>query len=364
MIRIIFLVVLSLTVKLPGVFSQASFYRADSVRFSKDSLHFGGTISWPAGKGPFPAIVIISGTGKQNRDGLMAGHTVFKDLAGFLNSKGYAVLRTDDRGVGATNGVYETSTTADFADDALTALEFLKQQPGITRVGLMGHSEGAAAACIAAAKTKDVAFVISIAGLAAPGLEALIAQNRAIVDGTAGISELKRTQLNALNDRVFKTIASHVKDSDSTMINAVKATYNSWRIAYDSLTKLDSVNSFRHRIYFPIDGFSQQAAGKWFRFHIAYDPAAYLPKIKVPVLAINGDRDIMVPDSVHLPYYRKYVTYKKGSLLTTAVIPNMNHLLQQCVTCRSDEYSKPGQQLSPQMLEELGKWLAALVQSQ
>ncbi|WP_164974239.1 alpha/beta fold hydrolase [Filimonas effusa] len=328
-------------------------FKADSVIFTRDSLHFGATISWPANREACPGIVLVSGTGQQNRDGLMAGHPVFKELAAFLNGIGFAVLRMDDRGVGQTNGVYETATTADFAADALVAAAFLKHQKGITKVGLMGHSEGGAAVCIAAAQSKEPAFIVSLAGLAAPGLEALKAQNRAIVDGTAGISDSKRMRLNMLNDSVFTTIAQHVSDSDSGMIRAVRGTYERWKLKDNAMLKPDS-NAFRERIYFPIDRFSIQAAGRWFRFHIAYHPAAYMPAIKVPVLAINGDKDIMVPASVHLPYFQKYTG--KG-ILTTVVISQMNHLLQECVSCKPDEYAKPTQHLHPQLLAALGNWL-------
>ena len=336
--------------------NAASIQVADSVTFNKDSLRFGATISWPENRTSCPGIVLVSGTGKQNRDGLMAGHPVFKELAAFLNSIGFAVLRMDDRGVGQTNGVYETATTADFATDALVAADFLQHQKGITKVGLMGHSEGGAAVCIAAARSKDLAFIVSLAGLAAPGLEALKAQNRAIVDGTAGISDSKRMRLNTLNDSVFSTIAQHVSDSDSGMIQAVRGTYDRWKLGDDAMLKADS-NAFRERIYFPIDRFAVQAAGSWFRFHIAYNPADYMPAIQVPVLAVNGDKDIMVPATVHLPYFQQYIGNRKKAILTTVVVSQMNHLLQECVSCKPEEYSKSTQHLHPQLLLALKAWL-------
>lgn len=355
--KFFFPLLLCLTWNMPDCKSQAyyssSIFKADSVTFNRDSLHFGATISWPTGNTSCPGIVLVSGTGKQDRDGIMAGHAVFKELAAFLNSIGFAVLRMDDRGTGTTNGQYETATTADFADDALAAAAFLKSRKGITKVGLMGHSEGGAAICIAAAKNKDIAFIVSLAGLAAPGLEALKAQNRTIVDSTAGISASKRLRLNTLNDSVFTTISQHAKDSDSVMIQSVHATYNRWRAKDDAMLKTDS-NAFRERIYFPIDAFAQHAAGRWFRFHIAYDPVNYMPVIRVPVLAINGGNDIMVPAAVHLPYFKRYI---KGKKLSTVIIPQMNHLLQECRSCKPEEYSKTTQHLHPLLLKELSQWL-------
>lgn len=340
----------------PDCKSQAFVPLQDSVTFTKDSMHYGATISWPASRTACPGIVLVSGTGKQNRDGMMAGHPVFKQLATWLNSIGFAVLRMDDRGAGETNGVYETATTADFAEDALAAAAFLQQQKGIAKVGLMGHSEGGAAICIAAARSSNIAFLVSLAGLAAPGLEALIAQNRAIVDNSPGVSETKKQRLNTLNDSVFYTIAAHVRDADSILIQQVKATYDRWKVKDDAIMKKDS-NAFRERIYYPVDGFARQVAGPWFRFHISYNPADYMKDIRVPVLAVNGDKDIMVPAAIHLPYFKKYIGARKGASITTVVVPQMNHLLQECTTCLASEYSKAEQHMHPQLYKVLSDWL-------
>lgn len=321
---------------------------------ARHSIQFSGTLEIPKGKKTFPTVILVSGTGPQDRNGTMAGHPIFKTIAQHLVASGIAVLRADDRGTGATTGRYDTSSTADFADDALAAVQYLKSRKDIKgKIGLAGHSEGGAIVCIAAAKSKDVDFVVSIAGLAAPGLTALKAQNRAIVNTTKGISDLKKVRLNTLNDQVFDTAYTYRNAADSVLIKKIIATHAAWKQKDDSIMK-NRADSFQERIYYPADRFAYHAAGKWYRFHIGLDPADYFPKVKVPVLAINGANDIMVPAEAHLPFFRKYIPAKK---LTTAVIPNMNHLLQTCTTCLPDEYAKPGQQISPELLNMLSAWI-------
>lgn len=329
---------------------EISFYNADR------SIRFSGTFEKPTDKKTFPILVLVSGTGPQDRNGTMAGQPIFKLIAQHLVANGIAVLRTDDRGAGGTTGRYDTSSTADFADDALAAIQYLKSRKDIKgKIGLIGHSEGGAVVCIAAAKSKDVDFVVSLAGLAAPGLIALKAQNEAIVNTTKGISALKKERLNTLNNQVFDTAYAYRNATDSILIKKIIATHGAWKRKDDSLMR-NRPDSFQERIYYPADRFAHHAAGKWYRFHIGLDPAAYFPQIKVPVLAINGANDIMVPAETHLPYFKKYIPHAKKRL-TTSIIPDMNHLLQTCSSCLPDEYAKPGQQVSPEMLKILTAWV-------
>lgn len=326
------------------------FYNADS------SIRFGGTLTKPAGATRFPTVILLSGTGKQDRSGKMAGMPVFERISAYLVNHGIAVLRTDDRGTGETTGLYDTSSTADFAADAIAAYQYLKSRKDIRgKIGFAGHSEGGAAACIAAASGK-ADFIITLAGLTAPGLEALLAQNQSIIAYTPGVSAAKAERINTLNNILFHKIYAHIHDADSTLEQIIRSTYAQWRQADDSIMK-GKPNQFTDRIYYPIDGFAKQATSKWYRFQMQYDPARYLPLIKVPVLAINGGDDMLVPASVHLPYFKKLITYKGGALADTLVIPKMNHLLQDCVTCQMSEYSLPTQRVSEKMLEKLAVWI-------
>ncbi|MGV3764605.1 MAG: alpha/beta hydrolase family protein [Chitinophagaceae bacterium] len=339
---------------LPGISSHAQ----QEVSFTNEnhSIRFTGTLDMPSGKSIFPTVILVSGTGPQDRNGTMGGHPIFKLIAQHLVANGIAVLRTDDRGTGSTTGRYDTSSTADFADDALAAVRYLKSRKDIKgKIGLAGHSEGGAVVCIAAAKSKDVDFVVSLAGLAAPGLIALKAQNQAIVNTTKGISVFKKERLNTLNEQVFDTAYVYRNAADSILIKKIIATHSAWKQKDDSMMR-NRADSFQERIYYPADRFAHHAAGKWYRFHIGLDPAGYFPQIKVPVLAINGANDIMVPAETHLPYFKKYIPRAKKRV-KTVVIQNMNHLLQTCSSCLPDEYAKPEQQVSPELLKILTAWV-------
>ena len=159
-------------------------FREENIVFhGKDTLRYGATLTVPDTPGKHPAIVIASGTYPQDRDGSMAGHKIYKQIAEYLSSKGIAVLRVDDRGVGESNGVYADATTADFAEDVIAGVEYLKSRHDIDRrkIGVFGHSEGGASCSIAASRCKDIKFLISAAGLMTDGLNSVIRQNRDIV---------------------------------------------------------------------------------------------------------------------------------------------------------------------------------------
>ncbi|WP_343673906.1 alpha/beta hydrolase [Chitinophaga sp.] len=323
---------------------DVQYYNADS------SIHFGGTLIVPAGVQSFPAVVLISGTGKQDRDGTMAGHKMFKVIAEYLGSNGIAVLRVDDRGTGTTTGDYEKATTADFAADAITAVTFLKAYPGVKGIGLVGHSEGGAAAYMAAVKSKDVRFMISLAGLATTGLKALQAQNRAIV-ASAGIPVLMQQRFNAINDIMFDTAYAYAGSPD--MESHLRSAYAAWNERDLARGEQDSVyKKSRDHFFFPLESYIMQATGPWYRYNIRFDPTPWLKQVKVPVLAFNGDKDIMVEADENLGNYKKYVKQVK-----VVKVGGLNHLFQHCVTCTMQEPAKLQEDFAPEVLKEMVSWI-------
>jgi pimeloyl-ACP methyl ester carboxylesterase len=314
------------------------------------SIHFGGTLTLPAGLQSFPAVVLVSGTGKQDRDGTMAGHKMFKVIAEYLSNNGIAVLRVDDRGTGKTTGDYEKATTADFAADAVTAIAYLKAYPGVKGVGLIGHSEGGAAAYMAAVNSKDVRFIISLAGLATTGLKALQAQNRAIVT-SAGIPMLMQQRFNQINDIMFDTAYTYAASPD--MEQHLRNAYTLWNEQDLAKGKQDSVyGKSRDHFFFPLESYVRLATGPWYRYNVRFDPVPWLKQVKVPVLAINGDKDIMVDADENLGNYKKYV--KK---VTIVKVPGLNHLFQHCVTCTMQEPAKLKEDFAPEVLKEMVTWI-------
>ena len=320
------------------------YYNADS------SIHFWGTLTIPSGKQSFPAVVIVSGTGRQDRDGTMAGHKMFKVIAEYLSTNGIAVLRVDDRGTGTTTGDYEKATTADFAADAVTAAAFLKAIKGVKGVGLVGHSEGGAAAYMAAVNSKDVRFVISLAGLATTGLKALQAQNRAIVAG-AGIPVLMQQRFNAINNIMFDTAYAYAASPD--MEQHLRGAFAAWNAADLAKGAQDSVYArSRDHFFFPLESYVRQATGPWYRYQIRFDPVPWLKQLKVPVLAFNGDKDIMVNADENLGNYKKYVHRVK-----VIKVPGLNHLFQHCVTCTMQEPASLKEDFAPEVLKEMVLWI-------
>ena len=336
--------------------SDTLLYKTESVHFcnTDSSIYFGGTLLLPAPDRQNPVVIFVSGTGKQDRDGTMAGHKMFKTIAEYLAQKGIASLRTDDRGAGETSGVYEDATTADFANDVLTAIDFLKSRPDIDpkNIGLIGHSEGGAVIAIAASKSPDVAFLVSLAGLASNGLDALQAQNRNLVENST-IPDYDKKRSNEINKLMFET-AYRYADSDS-LEQKLKETYTRWKIKDDDYFK--SLNIEFDHFRFPIYAYVQTATRPWYRYFVRFNPEKFVSKIKIPVLALNGDKDIMVPCNVNLKNWKMYLKKGGNTDITIEVLPGLNHLFLPCKTCSPQEYTQLKEEFSPLALHIIGDWI-------
>ena len=329
---------------------------ADSVTFKSadGKISFGGTLTKPIGKKAFRTVVILSGTGKQDRDGTMAGHKIFLELATYLTQNGIAVLRTDDRGTGKTSGIYETSTTGDFAQDALAAVRYLKSRKDINpaTIGLMGHSEGGASMSIAAAQSKDVKFLISLSGVATSGLDNLLKQNEDLVSsGPQPDYDKKRS--NEINGMMF-SVAYQYANSDSMEVK-LNETYQTWKLKDDVYFK--SLNKPFDHFRFPIYSYVKTAIGPWYRYFIQYDAAKTIGQIKVPILAINGDKDLYVAADSNLGNWKRYATAGGNKNVTTVKMPGINHLLLPCQTCDAAEYAKIQTGIAPELLSTIINWI-------
>lgn len=334
-------------------------YTAKTVSFksTNDSITFEGTLTLPNGKTNVPAVVIVSGSYQQDRDGMMAGHPMFKDIADYLSSNGVAVLRLDDRGTGKTTGVYETATTEDFADDALRAIQYLKGVKGINtkKIGLLGHSEGGAASAIAAGKSKDVAFIVSVAGLATSGYQSLIQQNEDLVNSSP-LSDVDKKRSNEINGMMFK-IALKYADSDS-LENQLNTTYTTWKVKDDAYFKTLNIEYDHFR--FPIYSYVRFAIGPWYRYFVKYDAAKTIAQVQVPILALNGDKDIMVSGKTNLENWKNYAAAGGNKKVETHLLPGLNHLFLPCVTCTQQESQTLKADFSAEALQITGAWINRL----
>ncbi len=328
-----------------AILSGAARPAQEDVHFDNVAGHdrLAGTLSLPSGAGPFPAVVLVSGTGRNTRDEDVWGHKVFLVLADALNRSGLAVLRYDKRGVGGSTGDYDAATTADFASDAEAAVAWLKAQPRIdaTRVGVLGHSEGGIIAPAVAAEDTSVAFVVMIAGPCIRGDRLFVLQS-AMTAKAYGAPDDYIARRRAFDEDLFGTVRS--APSDSAALDRARAL-----VARAVADKVVDANEART--------LAEDTTRPWERYFLAYDPAPTLARLKVPVLALNGSLDVQVPSGENLAAARRAL--KDNPRATIMELAGMNHLLQEAKTGAPSEYNDIEETMSPATLEIITAWLSA-----
>ncbi len=339
-----------------SITTKAQTIHSDSVTIFTDSLHLKGTFSYPESKKKLPAIIIISGTGKQDRDGTFAQHKPFAEIAQRLNQNGYAVLRMDDRGVGQSEGIYEEATTQDFYNDVKAEIEWLKKQHAIDKkkIGVIGHSEGGAVAFMLAATSPDVKYMISLAGLAVDGYTSLILQNRAILENSKYLKPEQVEIYMSLYTPLFKAVKNTpLTDSLEPVIDQVVA---QWK-ATQTQEQLKAVQMVDGRDLDFLYRYKTIATRAWYRQMIQYNPNEYLSKITIPVLALNGDKDIMVTPEENLNNIEQQLIKAGNKHFKTVLLPNHNHMFQHCKECSQQEMGQLPEAISEETLKTIIDWL-------
>lgn len=332
--------------------------KSDSIVYHSDTVTIGATISYPITKEKHRAVVLLSGTGRQDRDGTMAGHKMFKAIADSLVKQGIVVLRSDDRGVGSSTGVYEKATTEDFANDAIAAVEYLRSRTDlhIDKIGLIGHSEGGMAAAIAAAASPKIDFVVSLSSPGERGLEALLLQNKTLVHA-APIPEINKLRFDSINNLLFHVVFNNACSPD--LESKMRTAHADWKIWDDSVVKANNLE-FGGHFFFPLESFIHQATGPWYQYFITYDPAKVLPKVHVPYFAINGDKDVISEGHTNLRGIADNLAKGGNKKVKTWLVPGVNHLYQQCTKCTVDEYATLKETFYPAVSNEIGVWIKSL----
>jgi len=330
-------------------------YRSDELEFANGDVRLSGTLTVPEGSGPFPAVVLLSGSGPQDRDSDLLGFPVFRVLADHLTRSGIAVLRYDDRGVGGSTGSVFLSTTDDFADDALAAIRSLAGLPDIDpdRIGLFGHSEGAVVAPLAASRSETVAFVVLLAGTTVPGAEVIYEQGAAIAR-VAGASEADIASGRDLQQRMFETL---VNGGDlAPFLPEVEASIRE-RIAALPAAERDAIVDVDEYVGRQAAAQIQQIQTPWFRFFLAYDPIPALRATTVPVLALFGERDLQVTPAQNMGPMTDALRDNPDA--TLQVVPGANHLFQSAGTGSPSEYATLDSRFAPGVLETISDWILA-----
>ncbi|RYE58168.1 MAG: alpha/beta fold hydrolase [Sphingobacteriales bacterium] len=324
-------------------------YYVEDVIFTNKTaqIELSGTLTLPKAEGTYPTVVLISGSGPQNRNEEMFGHAPFLVLADFLTRNGFGVLRFDDRGVAKSGGNFQTATTRDFATDVESAVSFLKTRKGVNpkKIGLIGHSEGGLIAPMVAAKDKSVSFIVLLAGPAVPISELMLLQKEQ-VERQMGIAE---TEVMTSRE-IFKGAYELIKKSlvnDGTLQTSLN-TYFKERFG-PAVPEKD------------VQVIIKQITSPWWYQFIRLDPTEYLKQVKVPILALNGELDLQVSAKENLQAIRLIVEQSGIKKSSVNELPKLNHLFQESKTGAIDEYSQIEQSFSPLALNEILNWMKRTV---
>lgn len=321
-------------------------YREEEVAFDNAAghAHLTGALTLPAGRGPHPAVVLITGSGLQDRDETIFGHKPFLVWADALTRRGIAVLRVDDRTKGGSTGEVKTATTADFAGDVEAAVAYLRTRRDIDarRVGLMGHSEGGVIAPMVAARDPRVAFVVMLAGSGEDG-ETLLLHQKRLVETAMGVPAAveDKAQVN------MKTLEDAVKGvpDQATADARLSAAFRDMAVAQGAPADT------------PAPAAIKTLALPWMRWFLAYDPRPTLARVRCPVLAVDGSKDLQVPAAENLAGIKAALTADRD--VTVVELPGLNHLLQTADTGAPAEYATIPETVSPVALKRVGDWIVA-----
>ncbi len=327
-------------------------YREEEVGYENPAagIRLAGTLTLPSGSAPFPAVLLITGSGQQDRDETVMGHKPFLVLADYLTRRGIAVLRVDDRGVGGSGGDPSLATTLDFSGDVLAGIAYLKNRKEIDpgRIGLIGHSEGGLIAPLAAVKNaKDVAFIVLMAGPGLIGEEILLMQGR-LINKANGASDAVVARDSAQQKTMFRLL---MEEKDAAALEA------RLRQAWKDATAQMSAEEQKKLPPAIQDASIKMIMSPWFRFFLTYDPRPTLQKVACPLLAVNGEKDLQVPAEENLKAIAGALQTGGNGDFTVKKLPGLNHLFQTSLNGSPSEYAKIEETIAPAALQLIGDWI-------
>ena len=319
-------------------------YLSEDLTFENaiDKITLAGTLTLPKTGNNFPAVILISGSGPQNRDEEILGHKPFMVLADYLTKNGIAVLRFDDRGTAKSTGNFGNATTNNFAADVLAAVKYLQTRKEINhkKIGLIGHSEGGIIAPMVAANSVDIAFIVLMAGTGIRGDKLLLLQKE-LIERQMGIPENEILKGQDLMAGAYKVVVD--SDNNDKLSEKISSYFKEKVEGNDSENEIKSLTNI--------------ISSNWMKNFIKLDPAVALQKVKCPVLAINGEKDLQVPANINLKTINDALLEGGNKKVTTTLLPNLNHLFQECTTGAPAEYGTIEQTVAPVAMQVILNWV-------
>jgi hypothetical protein len=332
-------------------------YRSEDVTYANGSakITLGATLTIPEGEGPFPAALLITGSGSQDRDETILGHKPFAVIADALTRRRIAALRVDDRGVGKSTGGQADATSADFATDVAAGIAYLKARPEVdpNRIGLIGHSEGGIIGPMVAAKSPDdVAFLVLLAGTGVNGAEILKAQSGLILKAVGVPEGVAAAQARILGE-IIKVVAEEKDDK------AADARFDALAKAGVAMLPEADRKALGEMAGASLRDQFLRVKSPWFRFFLAFEPKTVLTKVRCPVLALNGEKDLQVPPEQNLAAIEAALKSGGNDRITIKRLPGLNHLFQHCKTGAPSEYASIEETFAPEALTMMADWIVA-----
>jgi len=314
-----------------------------------------GTLTRPDITGPSPAVILVTGSGPQNRDEELMGHKPFLLIADYLTRNGFVVLRYDERGVGESEGEFKTAIIPDFAKDAEAAFDYLLSLKYITKdkIGILGHSEGGMVAPMVAANRKDLAFIILLAGPGTPLKELLIDQTGLVLE-SSGASDTYIEFVKELNIKIYEIILN-TPDTKKASKKIRKLMVSKRKgLSDEQITNRGLSDE-------AIGAMVQTLTSDYFRYFLAYDPAPVMKQVQCHVLALNGTKDVQVPAAKNLAAIENALKEGGNHNFTIKSFDGLNHLFQPAGTGSVAEYAKIETTIDPSVLEYMKNWMMGVV---
>lgn len=332
----------------PQTPKQPLLYPTEEVTFKNETDHavLSGTLSYPMTymmQQNVPVVLMVTGSGQQNRDEELMDHKPFAVLADFLAKMGIASLRYDDRGFGKSTGDATHATSHTFMTDALAGIKYLKSTGKFGKIGILGHSEGGTIAFMAAQECpEDIDFIVSLAGSMLRGDKVLLQQNETLLSANPGTAILSADYCKVL-DKVFSHLIESKPIDNAQEIVRQYCTEAGATLPAPAQQNLQTVLT---------------TSNPWLNYFLAYDPAPAIAKASCPVMAINGDKDTQVDAQTHLGALKRLLPANGKHLIKT--YPGLNHLFQHCTTGLVGEYATIDETISPEVLNDIAQWIIGI----